>query len=229
MADYVETSDLGFVNQLNNFANKLPSYLGTFSLDASVATQVQDDANFMAYVQSKLQESVTYGQDWTKLKNQVRNAEGGDVLGPFPAAPDVSTPPTAVEPGVEKRYRALGNQLKAHANWTTGIGETLGLIAPETDPDFENYKPVFTIQIVADQPLIKWKKLQSDGVKIYKSVDGGQWVYLDKDTSPNFLDKSPSPPAGTVQQWKYKLVYVVNDEEIGEFSDEVVVSVVGEV
>ncbi len=229
MADYVEAADLKFVNQLNNFANKLPNYAVTLNIDPAVIIQVQDDANFMAYVQLKLGESATYAQDWTKLKDQLRNGEGGDVLGPFPVAPDVSTPPTAVEPNVESRFRKVTSQLKTHANWTDGIAEDLGVIAPESVPDFENYKPKFSAQLAAGQPLIKWKKQQSDGVKIFKAVDAGSFAFIDIDTKPNWLDKSNSPQAGKVEVWKYKLVYIKNDEEIGKYSDVVEISVKGEV
>ena len=49
--------------------------------------------------------------------------------------------------------------------------------------------------------------------------------FLAIDTQPNYLDNSPLPPVGTSAIWKYKAVYILHDEEVGEYSDEVSITV----
>ena len=229
MADYVKTNDLQFVQQLSNFANKLPMYAATLGITVPQLTSALDDANFFSFIVLKLNESATFGQNWTQLKDQARKDDVPAVLPPFPVPPDIMTPPPLVNSDIEGRFRELVRIIKAHPNYTTGIGEDLGMEAPDSTDDFSTYKPEFTLQIVAGQVLLKWTKKQSDGVRIFKAIDAGQFAFIDVDLKPHYLDKSSSPPAGAVQVWKYKLVYIKNDEEIGQFSDVVEISVKGEV
>jgi hypothetical protein len=227
MAPYVKNSDIDFLLQIENFKEKLPLYAGMFGITPAEVASVDVDADWVKYVIPKHAVIPAFAQDWTKLKNQMRYGGDGTIIPPFPTAPDVSVPPSAVtiQPNVEGRFRTLASRIKAHQNYTKAIGEDLMIEAPESTVDYSTYKPVFTLELVAGQVLITWKKLKSDGIFIEKKVDNGSFARLDFDLTPNYLDKSPLPPSGTSQKWTYRLRYFKNEQPIGEFSVEQTITV----
>ncbi len=227
MSDFVKRKDLEFTAQLEQLKKNLPTYLAALGLTPADQTLADDMANTMSYIVLRNNAVPGFAQSWTKLRDQVRLGEGGDTLQPFPPAPDVSSPPATILINVEGQYRGLCSRIKSAKGYAPGIGEVLGIEAPKEMSDFSKYKPVFTLELAAGQVLIKWKKLQSQGINIYKKIDSGAWYKLDFDGTPNYLDKSAQPPAGATQQWSYRLRYVKADEEIGEFSLDMTIQVSG--
>lgn len=227
--DFVKRNDLQFLAQFENFSSKLTNpatgYAALFGLPASQTALLQADRDWLNFVFIRYTGVASYAQDWTKLKDQLRFGQDGNIMPPFPLAVDVSTPPAMpVSPNIEGRFRTLAATIKLNPNYSKTIGEDLQIEAPDSAVDFSTYKPVFTLQVVAEQVLIRWKKLKSDGVNIYKKI-GGNWVKIDFDAKPNYLDKSDMPPAGTSQQWTYRLRYVKGEVEIGEYSVEQTITV----
>jgi len=227
MADFVKDNDLEFVSQLQTLKQNLPTYLMILGLLPADMTLATDMADGMGWIVLRNNAVPGFAQDWSKLRDQVRFGKGGDILQPMPVPPDVTMPPPTIPMNIEKKYRALVARIKKSSAYTTGIGENLGIEAPKTIPDFSKYKPVFKLKLTALQVLIIWKKLQAQGINIYKKVDNGAWFKLDFDGTPNYLDTSATPPAGITQTWSYKLRYVKGDIEIGEFSEVVSITVAG--
>lgn len=225
--DFVKQNDLEFVSQLEQMKANLPTYLAVLGLSAADMGLANTMADAMAWIVLRNNAAPGFTQDWSKLRDQVRLGIGGDILQPMPVPPDVTTPPAIIPVNIEKKYRALVKRIKSADAYTTGIGENLGIEAPKTIPDFSTYKPVFKLKLTAGQVLIIWKKLQAQGINIYKKVDNGAWFKLDFDGTPNFLDTSATPPAGITQNWSYKLRYVKGDVEVGEFSDVMSITVAG--
>jgi hypothetical protein len=225
--DFVKQNDLEFAAQLQQMKENLPTYLAILGLNLSEQTLANDMADAMIWIVSRNNAAPGFVQDWSKLRDQVRLGIGGDTLQPMPVPPDVSMPPATIPVNIEKKYRALVKRIKSADAYTSGIGENLGIVAPKTIPDYSKYKPVFKLKLTAGQVLILWKKLQAQGVNIYKKIDSGTWYKLDFDGTPNYLDTSATPPAGSSQIWSYKLRYVKGDIEIGEPSLIVSINVSG--
>jgi hypothetical protein len=225
--DFVKQNDLEFTAQLEQLKANLPTYAAILGLSLSDIGLANTMADAMAWIVLRNNAAPGFVQDWSKLRDQVRLGKGGDTLQPMPVPPDVTTPPASIPVNIEKKYRALAKRIKSADAYTSGIGENLGIEAPKTIPDYSTYKPVFKLKLTAGQVLILWKKLLSQGVNIYKKIDNGQWYKLDFDGTPNYLDTSATPPAGTSQTWSYKLRYVKGDVEIGEPSTIVSIIVSG--
>ena len=230
-ADFVKRNDLQFLAQFENFSSKLinpaSGYAALFGFSAAQLAALGADREWLSFVMIRYTGVAAYAQDWTKLKDQLRYGQDGTIMPPFPIAPDVTTPPVMpASPDVEGRFRAMAGTIKLNPNYSKTIGEDLQIEAPDSTVDYSTYKPVFTLEIAAEQVLIRWKKLKSDGVNIYKKI-GGNWVKLDFDPKPNYLDKSEMPPAGTTQQWTYRMRYVKNEVEVGEYSTEQTITVRG--
>jgi hypothetical protein len=70
-----------------------------------------------------------------------------------------------------------------------------------------------------------FSKSKSDGVNIYSTRAGDTAsTFLARDTVPPCVDTRPLLVAGKPEVREYKCVYVSNDEEIGQFSGEVVIT-----
>jgi hypothetical protein len=51
-------------------------------------------------------------------------------------------------------------------------------------------------------------------------VRGGQkWPFLTTDTEPDYLDTAPLPPAGQSAVWKYRAIYLLDDQPAGQWSE----------
>ena len=67
--------------------------------------------------------------------------------------------------------------------------------------------------------MIIWTKGHFDGVEIWKGKDGLTFSKLDKDIKPDYIDKSDLPEATKAEKWYYKLIYFIDKDQVGQFSD----------
>jgi hypothetical protein len=228
MADYVKNRDLDFVLQLNSFSTTLPTYAATFGLVAAELAAVEADAEFMAFIVTINSQANQYAEDFTKLKDQVRYGKGGAVTGPLPTAPSAITPPDSVDPNVEARFRAMAQRIKAHPAYTTGIGESLGIEAEQSTFDPLTAKPELKVRMTGGQPEVVWKKNKMSAIEIHACIaPATTYSLLAIDTTPNYIDTTPPPPQGESQLRKYKAIYRLRDSRVGQWSDEVSVTVGG--
>ncbi|MDD5037615.1 MAG: hypothetical protein PHE55_23040 [Methylococcaceae bacterium] len=73
--------------------------------------------------------------------------------------------------------------------------------------------------------MLGFSKLRTDGVNIYAFDEAtGQFRFLARDTQQPYVDNRPLAVPGKPELRRYKAIYVLGDEEIGLFSDEVVVN-----
>ena len=81
------------------------------------------------------------------------------------------------------------------------------------------------IRIVAGKPEIIWKKGNADSIDLYVDRnDGKSFVYLANDANPNYTDNTQLSDGSNMSEWKYKGIYRIKDEQVGDFSD--VISIV---
>jgi len=137
----------------------------------------------------------------------------------------------AVAPGVEARFRALVKLIKAHPAYNEGIGQLLGIEGPQqTGPDFAVFKPVFFVELRGGQVFLGWTwQGQSAYLDMIELVvdrsDGKGFVFLAQDTTPGYADSTPLP--ATPAKWTYKAIFRVGDQRVGQWSDEVSITVGG--
>ncbi|WGS86183.1 hypothetical protein [Methylomonas sp. UP202] len=72
---------------------------------------------------------------------------------------------------------------------------------------------------------MSFQKSKSDGINIYSQRDNdSEFLFLARDTLTRYVDNRPLLIAGKPELRRYTAVYVVKDVEVGQFSDELVVS-----
>lgn len=219
MTVYIETTDDGLLAQIDNFLLKAPLY-PALGLDATKLANCRKDWTLMKYMVSANNTMGTYATSITAFKNILR--KGGD-LGVLPPTPVLTAAPTITSGGMEKRFRDLVQDAVRSTAMTDAIAKDLGIVAPDagaTQKSRDESKPSFKLTYSSGgYPLLIWKKGGFEGVEIHKSKDGVNFSKLDRDFKPDFIDKSNLPEPTKAEVWYYKLIYLINDEQVGQWSD----------
>ncbi len=228
-SDYLKRRNVDFSTQLSTFKLNFPTYAATLgATPAQVAAQAAD-ADYFAHSLEMHEVCTNCSLQWTAWKDLIR--DGGPLSGNAPAAAVFPAAVPAVAPGIEVRFRALVKQIKAHAAYNEGIGQVLGIEGTaQSGPDFSVFKPLLSLELNGGQVVIRWGW---QGAAAYLDMlellvdraDGKGFVTLAYDTTPNYTDTTPLP--ATPVKWTYKAIFRLGDQRIGQWSDEVSITVGG--
>ena len=236
MAINIETNDAAYNLQLKNFANKIGGYSAVLGLTPADVASIKADALAFDYVLGNLLATQTFAQNYTAYKTALLHG-GALSLGALPVQPVFTAAPAMPLADVKGRFRALIQVITHKKNaYTTAIGQDLGIEAAVVPFTPATGKPVFFIEPSSGgYPNLRWTRGKFQGIEIWKdsgpSTGSGQagFAKLDRDMRPDYIDKTNLPAAGQTAVWKYKMIYLVNDEVVGNWSDVVSVTVHGEV
>jgi hypothetical protein len=215
MKIYVERTDDGLLNQVDNFLLKAPNY-PELGLVPVKLTDLRADWTLMKFVVGSSNMHSTHASALVAYKQTLRY--GGN-LGGIPPAPTLAVAPPVTSGGMEARFRDLIQDAVRSSAMTEAIAKDLGIVAPETaGKGSADASPSFKLTYSSGgYPLIIWKKGHFEGVEIHKSKDGINFTKLDRDYKPDFIDKSELPQPTKAEVWYYKLIYLVNEtEHIGQ-------------
>jgi hypothetical protein len=226
MIIHIPKSDLAFTILLKNFATKIGKYGTGLGITEREITSLQKDAAAFDYVVNCQSVIQIFAQSFTTFKNVLR--KGGEVeLMAMPVAPVLDNPPPMPAPHIDGRLRNVIQRIVSHPDYTSTIGEDLGIEGGMEALAAIEAKPRFFIKLASNgHPNIRWIKGKFHGVEIWKDTGRG-FMKLERDFKPRFFDKSPLPPWGVTAVWKYKMIYLLKDQPIGSWSDVVSVTVRG--
>ncbi len=221
--DYLPDDDPGKAIWLNTFSQKIslpgsvePTVGQDLGLTDGEVTQTAADALMFAFCIQNQDSFKNERKERTDYKNLARSGNEGEPMDEYPTSPAVS-PPTPVPEGVFKRIPELVARIKASGNYNTAIGEDLGIIGSDQVFDPNELKPELELLVLGSGVLVKWQKGFAEGLRIF--VDRGTgYILLAMDTEPDYLDTFAMPVAAAT--WKYKAIYEIDGEEVGQFSDE---------
>ncbi len=228
----VEKSDEAYGLQMQKVCSKIGTYATALGVTPAEITALNNDKDLFVWsfeVQSVVQD---YAQNITAFKNLVRHGNGTEVITAAPVPPTFpATPAIIVAANVQDRFSKLVQRIKGSTNYTKSIGEDLGIEVAHTPFDPQLGKPVFkTTYSSGGHPHLIWKKGKFQGVEIWVDRnDGKGWVKLERDFHPDYTDKSPLPATGQTAVWRYKMIYLYQDETVGEWSDDATMTVYGSV
>ena len=224
MAYFVERNNGLFGLQLTIFSEELPNYLSLGFIAADV-TAAEKDADYMAWLVKCAAITAKYKLAWTAFLDLARAGSADVLVLTPPLAPIFDAMPTLVLPGIEKRFAQKAAKAKANPNCSVDIQKILGIY---TTPDGAvHIAPDLKAIFQAGYPVLSFHKYGHSAVNIYRNTGSGY------DSKPfKTLTKSPFkdtdlPATGVSGHYKYKGIFVVNDVEMGNFSPEISVNVVG--
>ncbi len=227
MKTIVITTELGFVNQLENYLLKIKLLILILGLDALKIAILEKDLLLLKYIYAEALSFKTSAEGVNAYKHIL--LFGGE-LGDIPSLPTLPTGPAPVvtSAGVIQRFRDIVQDTAKSPKITLDIMRNLGILAPESKDDINAAKPVFHLAYSsAGHPMIVWTKGHFDGVEIWKGKDGITFAKLDKDIKPDYIDKSDLPVATKAENWYYKLIYFIDKDQVGQFSDVQSIAVAG--
>lgn len=118
------------------------------------------------------------------------------------------------------------NQWKANPAITDAMIAALQIDGSTSAFDAEGYKAVITAQTFAGYVRIKFKKMGADGINLYSRIKGqAAWKFVARDTNSPYDGHTPVTAPGTAEPREYQAFGVLSDEQIGQGSDIVSVTV----
>jgi hypothetical protein len=217
--EYMPTADKDKAAWLKNFANKIQGYATTLKISEADLKSVNEDANAFAYILECVELVKTYNLQMTAFKDALRDGSNNNGIAVMPALPKFPTVPTMVDEGIFGRIRKLVQNIKSQKAYTEDIGKALGVIGETTTINYDTLKPELTAMLTGGKVVVKWKKGKADSINIYVKRGAADFVLAGNDAKPPFDDPTPLPSEATT--WIYKGMYVINDTEVGQVSNEV--------
>jgi len=116
--------------------------------------------------------------------------------------------------------------LKRHRNYTDTLGQLLDILPGKAPAvDLSSLRPVLGHTLNNGRPAQDWAKAGMDALEI-EADRGAGFALLTIDTQPGYLDTAPLPAAATAL-WRYRAIYRLKDERVGQWSEVLEVAVKG--
>ncbi|MEI6816256.1 MAG: hypothetical protein WCL14_06570 [Bacteroidota bacterium] len=228
--DFVKQNDGEYADQLDKFATELekPACKLQYGYNDAFKEEARKDADYNRYTFTKRDTVKNYVTSWTAKKNEVRHGDGLTVTA-FQAGTDVSAPPLAVPPGNEGRFRAKAKWLKDQTTTTEAAEDALGISTAHVSTDPTGAKPDLTcILIAGGHPQLKYTKGTFQGIELeVDRGDGLGFVHLAEPSNITYTDNGALPLINQAKVWKYRAIYKLNDEHIGDWCNPISVTVHG--
>ena len=212
---YMPKDDAGKAALLDHLAKHLPAHAAALGLTEADINEVKADADAFRYTLSALNTVQSNGKLWTAFKNLQRDGGTGGTA--YPNVSNLPAPVPAVPLGIVPRLSNLVARIKAARNYTEAIGQDLNIVGTVQLMDIDDIKPIIEIIVRAGRPIIQWSKGDADALEIWvdRNDDRGFGLFTIAN-SPRITDTTPAP--ATPVQWKYKAIYRLKDDRIGDWS-----------
>ena len=211
----------------NNFANQFPAVAASLGFTPAETEAAVNDALMMVFVIENAMVNNSFSKASHAYKQDILGGVAEGISTPEVPALKPVAPPILTEAGVLGRLQIVCARIKAHQNYTDAIGELLMIATSETDGGSlpEDAKPTGSGEALNFSKVrIDWVKGKFDGV-IIESQRGDEidWTRLDRDFRSPFDDERPPLVAGKPEERRYRLMYFIDNEPVGDWSDVIVV------
>lgn len=227
-APYLAKDDPGKVTWLKILSSKTPTYAVVLDITPAEQTSLNDDSAMFEYIVNNMHPAYkTKVQDITAFKNIMRDGPLGTPTPPIPVAPTLPAAPTVVNSGIIPRVTKFVQRLKNHPSYTENIGEDLGIVGAEMTFEPSSLKPELKGDLDANRPKIIWKKGPfADSIDLYvdRQLDDN-YEYLTNDSEPDYIDTYPIPQDAASAVYRYKGIFRIDDEQVGQYSDPITITV----
>ncbi|HEY0031004.1 MAG TPA: hypothetical protein VGC65_09620 [Bacteroidia bacterium] len=216
---YLPANDSERVSWINNISVKLPAYQTVLGLSAAEIAQVKQDSDMYAYTVNFTNIIKQTQQNATAYKNLLKHDPDGQIIGGLPSFPVLPPPPPAVPAGIFDRTRYLIQRIKNSPGYTNSIGQDLDIIAPVNAIDYSLLCPELKGKLNVGRPHLKWQKGVAAAVDLYADYnDGKGFRWIGRFLRKEFIDQTPIADGKVADEFRYKAVYVINDDQVGKMS-----------
>jgi hypothetical protein len=223
---YLPKTDSGKVTWLKSFSANLSQVSTALDIPQADIQSAMADAALFEWAYNQVEDYKNYQKQRTQFKTILRDGPESEPITAAPLTPPTSTAPPLVQAGIFARIGRFVQRIKNHKNYNQSIGELLGIEGSEIVFDAAEMKPVIKVELQAGKPNILWTKGNATALDIYVDRnDEKGFVFLATDTEPDYLDTYQLPTTIQSAIWKYKTIYKIGDEQVGQWSDMATVAV----
>jgi len=214
---YLPKKDKDKVVWLKNFNLKFSNYATALGFTAADVTAVGKDAAMFEYLVLIIAMYLHEKEQKVKYKQILAEGPIGHALGALPAPATLPAAPPAVPAGIFPRIAKIVQRIKNHPDYSEAVGRDLGVIGAEHTVDRIALKPALKLSLYGNAVVVEWTKGHADSIHIeVDRNDGAGWLFLAKDTQPDYLDTTPLPEKPV--KWSYRAMYEIGDEFVGQWS-----------
>ncbi len=210
-----------------NMLLKFPPLADVLGFNNNEELDFLNDVTMMIYIISSSQSAQAESKAWTAFKKQMfAGVADGAIALTVPLTTAPAAPSEIKGAGLIPRIRAAIARMKAAPGYTDAMGEQLQIVGDGSDEtNLADAKPPFKALPKVGSVILDWTKGDFDGVLI-ESMRGAETTFnfLDKDFKTPFPDMRPNLQAGTPEVRRYRMIYLLDDEVVGVWSDEVVIT-----
>ncbi len=215
---YMPTDDAGKKEWLGNFNSKFPGIAALFNFSAADVAAVNDATLVYNYLCDCSTIIISAKESFVNHKNLIRSGKIGSATGSLPTVPVLPAVPVTTNPvgaGIFPTIAKIVSTIKSSSKYTDTIGLSLGIIGADQTNDINAMKPVLTLVHLAGKIEVQWVKGNAHSIHI--EVDRGTgFQFLAIDSIPHYIDTfAITVPA----VWKYRAMYIIADELVGQWSD----------
>jgi hypothetical protein len=202
---------------MDNFARKFAVVAASLGFTPAEVTSVNNDLAMLQYLTGMVDMISTMKQSCVAYKKAIAEGSLGKVGGAIPTLPTLPAAPALVPPGIFARTRKLVQRIKYAPSYTSAIGKDLGIVGALQTKNTDSLKPVIKLVKHGTFVEVQWTKGAADAIRIEVDRNGEGWKFVAIDAVPHYKDYTPvAQPA----VWKYRAIYLINDEIVGQWSDE---------
>ena len=219
-----------FLGQFKKFCDNISFYQKLLDITDEQVTAIKAAYHLYQYIMDVEMAMNLSGVAVTACKNWIKDGPSSQPLTPFPPLFVYPVPiPVFTSGNVVSQFAKITDDCIKSANFSNAIGIALGiyLATEERSDTVAVIKPPLTAKVSpAGHPILHSKKGTYQGYQVYKdSADGKGLVEYKLSIAADFVDNADLPVTGTTKVWRYKIIYLQANKEIGNFSEIVSVTV----
>lgn len=223
----IPRDDAGKLALLQHVNISLPNYAVALEISADDIAQLKASFDSFDYCLKAQDSANNYSNALFAFKRVLRDGPKDAVL-KAPTLPVLPIMPSTFYPDIFGFLGALITRIKKHKNYTEAIGKALNIISSHSPTvDLTNAQPQLTVDFQGDHPILHWKSNGADALEIEADYGDGIFRLISIQLSPGYQDNNPLPAKGTAAVWKYRAIYRLRDQQIGQWSQVLEVSVKG--
>lgn len=224
---YLPVQESKKVAWIQNFSTKLPTYATKYGILPADIADVQAGATAYLYWIDYANKQSEYSKKMISFKSDLANGTSGTLS--LPVVPVFAAAPALPASGIFRRISSLVDGIKKKAVYTQNDGLDLGIEGSTiAAKDSSTLKPKISARIITDgHPEILWTKGDNQGIEIQTDKGNGTWQFLGIDLKPNYTDNSTLPAPGKTELWRYRAIYIDDENHIGLWSDVTELAVIG--
>lgn len=200
--DFIPKRDGDLDMYEENFLNKLSIHAPVLGLDPALVAELQTGISnhrlaFSSMISKRAESKAASEENYNKKRSAIFDLRRGAKI------------------------------IKSLATYNSAIGDDLQIIGadvPQIEPGL--LKPVLIAKVNAQNIYIRYKKADTDGIKLFsKRGSESEFTLLGYSTQSPYVDNRPKLTANLPEMREYYAIFMIDMNEIGKVSDSIRVTI----